>query len=403
MNDSLIEDAAHRIFVDLADPQSLAAADDLAEVAARDRLWGALETAGLTQAWTPELFGGAGASLHDGFAIARIAGRFASPVPLGETLLAGWLLSAVGLSAPAGPIAIAPLRDGDRLTIDGDGRVSGHVRAAPFTGPTAPNPIEADAPTVRDGVPSSAGGGLGWGPTSAAQDPASHLRHLPRRLAVYAADPDGRLTVALVSLDAASLVRSRIDLGADRADLAFERASPIASAPAPEALTPDHIVAMGAAVRAQQIAGALETVLHITTEYVQQRVAFGRTLSKFQAVQQSLARLAGEVAAALTASSSAADALGRAAEGAPIASDDLLLEVAAAKIRTGEAASDGAAIAHQAHGAIGFTDDYQLQLFSKALWGWRDDFGGETVWALRLGRAVAAAGSDAHWPALTRR
>ena len=52
--------------------------------------------------------------------------------------------------------------------------------------------------------------------------------------------------------------------------------------------------------------GALESALALTTDYTGEREAFGRKIGKFQAVQQNLARLAGEVAAALTASGSAA-------------------------------------------------------------------------------------------------
>ena len=52
--------------------------------------------------------------------------------------------------------------------------------------------------------------------------------------------------------------------------------------------------------------GALESALALTTDYTGEREAFGRKIGKFQAVQQNLAQLAGEVAAAMTASGSAA-------------------------------------------------------------------------------------------------
>ncbi|MGM0586204.1 MAG: acyl-CoA dehydrogenase family protein, partial [Pseudomonadota bacterium] len=161
--------------------------------------------------------------------------------------------------------------------------------------------------------------------------------------------------------------------------------------------------ALGAAARVQQMAGALETCLHLSTAYARERVAFGRPIAKFQAVQQALARLGGEVAAALTAAASAADTFAEHAFGGDVTEGDLFLEIAAAKIRAGEAAGEGAAIAHQAHGAIGFTLDYQLQRFTRQLWGWRDDFGAESHWALRLGQRACAEGADALWPALTRR
>jgi alkylation response protein AidB-like acyl-CoA dehydrogenase len=78
-----------------------------------------------------------------------------------------------------------------------------------------------------------------------------------------------------------------------------------------------------------------------------------------------------------------------------------LFAVAAAKIRAGEAAGAGAAIAHQVHGAMGFTREYSLQQSTRRLWAWRDDFGAESVWAMRLGTTVVGRGAAALWPALT--
>jgi len=116
-------------------------------------------------------------------------------------------------------------------------------------------------------------------------------------------------------------------------------------------------------------------------------------------VQHSLARLAGEAAAALAAAGSAADAI----ESAPAFDEAVFLEVASAKIRVGEAAQSGAAIAHQVHGAMGFSREHVLHRYTQRLWSWRDDFGSEAAWALRLGAMVAAKGADALWPMLAAR
>ena len=146
-----------------------------------------------------------------------------------------------------------------------------------------------------------------------------------------------------------------------------------------------------------QMVGALEAILDLAVAYANERVAFGRPIGKFQAVQQSLARLAGEVAAALAAAGSAADTMAT----AEMSDDGAFLEVASAKIRVGEAAGEGAAIAHQVLGAIGFTREHVLHRYTRRLWAWRDDFGSESHWAVKLGqlrrrqgrrRAVAHAG-----------
>ena len=98
-SESLIVDTATRIFRDFCDPQTVnRAADDAWKAPA----WDALEEAGLTLTWVPDTLGGAGAELVDGFAVLRVAGRVAAPVPLAETLLAGWLLRAPGSTRPPG-------------------------------------------------------------------------------------------------------------------------------------------------------------------------------------------------------------------------------------------------------------------------------------------------------------
>ena len=75
--------------------------------------------------------------------------------------------------------------------------------------------------------------------------------------------------------------------------------------------------------------------------------------------------------------------------------------VAVAKIRVGEAAGAGAAIAHQVHGAMGFTHEHRLHQFTRRLWSWRDEYGQETEWAIELGRWVAGEGAERLWPDLT--
>src|SRR6202035_4275074 len=132
-------------------------------------------------------------------------------------------------------------------------------------------------------------------------------------------------------------------------------------------------------------------MLALSLRYAQERVAFERPIAKFQAVQHNLARLAGEAAAARRAAASAADTVARAIH----VDDALFLEAASAKIRSAEAAQEGAAIAHQVHGAIGFTREHVLHRFTLRALGWRDDFGNESHWAVELGNRVAARGADA--------
>ncbi|MBV5269906.1 MAG: acyl-CoA dehydrogenase, partial [Afipia sp.] len=140
-------------------------------------------------------------------------------------------------------------------------------------------------------------------------------------------------------------------------------------------------------------------MLDITVRYSNERIAFEKQISKFQAVQHNLAKLAGEVAVAVAAAGSAADAIANSAS----FDDGVFLEVAAAKIRCAEAAEKGAAIAHQVHGAIGFSMEHILHRYTLRALAWRDDFGQESYWATELGKFVAARGADELWPLVASR
>jgi acyl-CoA dehydrogenase len=162
----------------------------------------------------------------------------------------------------------------------------------------------------------------------------------------------------------------------------------------PDGIDGALVLGLGALLRAAQMAGAMEAALAISTQYANERVQFGRPIGKFQAIQQQMAVLAEHTAASLVAVENAARAV---AEGRPSAA----FACAAAKIRAGEAAGKVAEIAHQVHGAIGFTQEYRLHRVTRRLWSWRDEFGNEAYWARELGRRIATAGGDGLWPLIT--
>ncbi|WP_417321104.1 acyl-CoA dehydrogenase family protein [Erythrobacter aureus] len=146
--------------------------------------------------------------------------------------------------------------------------------------------------------------------------------------------------------------------------------------------------------RAAQIGGALDAALARAVGYVNERQQFGRPLAKFQAVQQSLATFACEAAAANCAAMGAAQALNR---------GPAEFEIAAAKLRANRAVEIGTTVAHQVHGAIGFTEEYGLHHLTGRLWQWRSEYGNDAYWSRRLGSAVIERGADAFWPDLTAR
>ena len=151
--------------------------------------------------------------------------------------------------------------------------------------------------------------------------------------------------------------------------------------------------------RSLQIAGALESMLEISVRYSNERVAFEKKISKFQAVQHNLAKLAGEVGGG----AGRRDLGGGRHRQRTSFDDAVFLEAASAKIRCSEAAEKGGAIAHQVHGAIGFTIEHILHRYTLRALAWRDDFGSESYWAVELGKLVAARGADELWPLVASR
>ncbi|HUZ33090.1 MAG TPA: acyl-CoA dehydrogenase family protein [Xanthobacteraceae bacterium] len=348
----IVTEAATRILADLADPQTINRADNDAW---KEPLWQALSAAGLPLAWVPERLGGSGGTLTDGFAILSVAGRFALAAPLAETLAAGWLLARGDLTAPPTRMTLAPVRPRDRIVIDADGKLNGHATGVPF---------------------------------------ARESEHI----AVLATDGKQQ-HIALVETVQCRLGESR-NLAGDPANVVtFERVRPLRSAPAPRGFDQTSLMLMGSIVRSVETAGAMETILSLSVAYANERVAFERRIGKFQAVQQNLARLAGETAAAVAIAGSAVDAAAQ----TEIFDEGMFLEAASAKIRTAEAAAEGAAIAHQVFGAIGFTQEHILHRFTLRLLSWRDDFGSESYWAAELGKLVARRGADDFWPLVASR
>lgn len=342
----LLLDSVERMLSERCGPDVVGAAEDAWPAA----LWQLVEDAGLPLASVEESAGGGGATVTDALAVARLAASHAAPLPLGETgLLAGYALATAGLLVPSGPLAAA--WSGIDLRHDGGHRVlSGQARRVP------------------------------WGRQAT-------------RVAVIAAGPDG---LEVCSVDpAACEVLPGTNIAGEPRDTIIFREVPVAAndhGPAPS-MSIAQLEARAALLRAAQIAGALTATTRLTVVYAGERQQFGRPIARFQAVGQQLALLAAEDAAANAAVELALTALAAGRDGRD--------EIAAAKVRAGEAAGFGAEIAHQVHGAIGFTREHRLQHLTRRLWAWRDEHGSEAVWAQRLGERALAAGGAGTWTMIT--
>jgi acyl-CoA dehydrogenase len=311
-------------------------------------LWATLEETGLARLTLPSSAGGGGASLLESAVVLQAAGAHAARVPLAETdLLAGWLMARAGLPVPDGPLTLAA---GDLGLSRPAHRAAGTLRRVPWARAAAAVVVlagqevvvlEPGAFTVSDGA---------------------NVAEEPRDTVVV----DGPVTAAAISEQAADELRLRAAFG-----------------------------------RSQLLAGAAKGALAAAVRYAGTRVQFGRPIGKFQAVQQQLALAAAEVAAATAAATSAARIAGT--DGFTATSAQLA--VAAAKSRTSEAAGEVARIAHQVHGAIGFTREHDLRLLTTRLWAWRDEDGPEAEWNEFIGAlcvdTVRRTGADGLWPLIT--
>jgi acyl-CoA dehydrogenase len=338
----LFEETIERIFNDLVSPTLI---HQCADGTWPETFWSTLEEAEMTFAAVPETLGGAGATWEDAFTLVRAAGAHAVPAPFADAVLANWLLGRAGLPPVKGPLAMAAHSE---LTC-ANGHASGRL----------------------DKIP--------WG---------RHLKHI----VAISAGSDPKLVV----LDTASAIQ--LDLrtnlaGEPRDTVMFDRARIVHAQPLAVGSHPDFLLLCGAMLRSAQMAGALQSLLQMTTGYATERVQFGKPIGHFQVIQQQIAVMAEHTACAFLAAEAAF---------VESAKEIAVLPIMAAKICVGEAASIGASTAHAVHGAIGFTDEHSLHLKTRRLWAWRAEYGSQNFWSQKFGQSVCEFGSSGLWPMLTK-
>ena len=192
-------------------------------------------------------------------------------------------------------------------------------------------------------------------------------------LADYVLSHDGE-SMVLMSCSAAK----RTSVGDPRnstATLSWRNVAPVLRLRGSEQSLTAFTTAMAAAV----LSGAMQRVFDMALAYCNTRVQFGKSIGKFQALQQQLSVMAEHVLAGAIAAECAFRSNGLAPD--PLAG-------AIAKSRTSEAASLVAATAHAVHGAIGMTDEYDLGLLTRRLHDWRMSYGAEDHWNQIIGKQI---------------
>ena len=319
-------------------------------------LWQLLDDTGLPLALCSAEAGGSEAQWSDVYAVLVAIGRWSMPLPLAETMIAAALLNRAGKSVPQGPITIA---DTGRVALStgAEQKLSGVLHSVAWA-------RACDYALV---------------PITGAND-AHQLALVNLRSAGVRVVPGANM---------AGEPRDELQLGAVAVDTLFENPLPALEQP---------LFVLGAMARSAMLIGALERALELTVQYTNERVQFGKPLSKNQVIQHGLAVAASETVAAKVATRVAFASLNTAQQARTTTFD-----VAVAKVRVGQAATRLADVAHQFHGAIGFTQEHYLHRTTLRLWSWRQEFGSDATWARALGRAAITQGAAAFWPSLTER
>ncbi|MDF2684187.1 MAG: acyl-CoA dehydrogenase [Brevibacillus sp.] len=315
-------------------------------------LWEILAESGMLTVAVPEELEGTGGSYADAYQILRLAGKYSAPIPLAETYMGNWLLADLGVVSSNEPLAIlANKNEPFQFRKDQEGWVvSGNAQSVPW---------------ARDA----------------------------KQLLVLG-EMESRAVLAIVNPVRAQLSRGRNIAGEPRDTVVLDATRVedrlVFSVDAHQ--VQERLLHTGALCRSVMMAGALERILELAVTYSSERTQFGKPIHRFQAVQHHLASLAGEIAAADTAAQYAVEASEK---------GTAKTAIAMAKIRINEAAGVVAPVAHQVHGAIGFTHEHVLHQSTRRVLAWRDEWGTETEWSERLAEQLMQLEENGLWPFLT--
>lgn len=279
---------------------------------AADAMWQNIADSGFLDALVAQAQGGAGLTLADVQPLWQALGYYAAPLPVGETMIARYLLAAAGTSIPEGPVA---------LSSEAQGRPVPYALVAQYI-----------------------------------------LR-----------ETDGVLSLESGDYQATGVRGSLAGVGESGDGPSLE----LGSAPA------GGLRGLAAILRASMMAGAAARLTEMTATYATERVQFGKPIGRQQALQQNMAMMAEDMVASRIA----------AQLGCSGALPPSLVAAATAKSITSRAASRIAATAHAVHGAIGISEEYDLQLYTRRLHEWRLADGSESYWNMLLGQERLAASS----------
>ncbi|MCY1252132.1 Acyl-CoA dehydrogenase [compost metagenome] len=307
-----------------------------------DALWRQLANQGLTAVMVPQEQGGLGLGEVEWAPLAQACGYFALPEPLLDTALV-----AAGLLRDA--LAAAP-------------NASARERCA----------------TLLERI--------------AAGDARVAVAHPQERLVADAHVADAILcahegAVHLLRPDQAVLTpRAGLDPSRRLFELAWTPAADTGLIPSGSGLWDSALNRGALGVAAQQL-GLTQRMLDLAIDYSAQRKQFGKAIGAYQAVKHLLADVAIQLEFARPVLLRAAAAL---AHGLP----DAGLHVSHARVAAARCAWSAARQAIQVHGAMGYTWELDLQIFTKRAWALAGSWGDRAFHKARMGAHILDGAHD---------
>ena len=280
----------------------------------------------LTKLLVKEDLGGAGMTLTDIIPIIQLSAQYGTPIPFIETIISNFLLSELNIKAENDFITLTNKTENILIKKN---KISGNFKSIPYLNLAEKILVETEIKNQKYIILFKKGGKL--------------------------------------ILQKNFLSEPKFDLDASELEI-------ISMMEKPEPIDVQNLLIN---VRSIQSFGAMEKILKLCIEYCSQRKQFGRTLSKFQMIQNHISEIALEVAASGASLSTLKNNNKNFYN---------LKSTAIPKIRTGIASGKVIALSHQVHGAMGFTKEYELSYFTKALNSWRNEFGNEIYWQNILGK-----------------
>ncbi|MGI9600864.1 MAG: acyl-CoA dehydrogenase family protein [Acidimicrobiales bacterium] len=343
LNDTqeMIRDGARRLLTDSLDADTVRESEGEVD-GFLSEIWSQMAELGWTGLALPEDIGGGGCGLTDLCVLAEELGRAAASTPL--VVSAGFaatflqaiepsemtreLLTMLATSDAVITPALADAVGRDERSAsssalnetDGGATISGSKAMVPFASVAHVLLVSLSTP---DGVPAVVA-------IDRDADGVSWARH-----GTTGGDP-----LFLVEFDNVAVSTERIlarDAAAARAiDVGLDAATVLATA---------------------EVVGHCEGMIRLGTDYASNRQQFGRTIGSYQAVAHPLADMRINTDACRLLAAEAAWTLDQ--------GRDATLEVAGTKVYANEVVADMIHVAHTVHGAIGYTTEYDLQLYTR--------------------------------------